>query len=143
MIQILAYIDSNYRVSFGPEVEEHGLRLCPCDMNCSNFKRDSWGRIVALDFGESCFLPLSFFSFALFMGDNFTQLIARQLKHPESAQLDAMLEASYAMVPFGTDKIGEHNSLLSFLFLASRSLTRRLASMYCTGIPRKLKHRVK
>ena len=114
-----------------------------CDMNRSNFMRDSWGRIVALDFGESCFLPLSFFAFALSEGDDFTQLIARRLKHPASTQLDSMLTASYALVPYGTNEIGEHTSLLSFLFLASRSLARRLTSMYCTGIPPELKHRAK
>jgi hypothetical protein len=143
LTQILTYIGSDERVSFAPEVEDHGLRLCPCDMNRSNFMRDSWGRIVALDFGDSCFLPLSFFAFALREGDYFTQLIARKLKHPASTQLNSMLTASYALVPLGTNEIGKHISLLSFLFHASRSRARRLNSMYCTGIPRELKRRAK
>ena len=113
MAQILAHIGSDDRVDFGPEVDDHGLRLCPSDTNRSNFMRDSWGRIVALDFGESCFLPVSFFNFALYEGDNFTRRIARWLKYPASTHLNAMLAASYAMVPYGTDKIGEHISLLS------------------------------
>ena len=111
MTQILTYICSDHRVNFGPEVDDHGLRLCP---NRPNFMRDSWGRILALNFGEICILPVSFFNFALYEGDNFTQLIARRLKYPASTQLNAMLTASYAMVPYGTDKVGEHISLLSF-----------------------------
>jgi hypothetical protein len=99
---------------FGPEVEEHGLRLCPCDMKRTNFMRDSWGRVVALDFGESCFLPVSFFAFALREGDDFTQRIARWFKHTASTQLGSMLSASYALVPYGTNEIGEH-TLFFFL----------------------------
>jgi hypothetical protein len=126
LTQILAYIGKDNRVSFGPEVNDHGLRLCLCDMNRFDLMRDSWGRIAAFGFGESCFLPLSFFAFALREGDNFTQLIVRRLKHRASTQLDSMLMASYAFVPYGTNETGEDTSLLSFLFLASRSLARRL-----------------
>lgn len=110
---ILAYTgwDDVDRVNFGPEVEEHGLRLCPCDMKRTNFMRDSWGRIVALDFGDSCFLPVSFFAFALREGDDFTQRIARWFKLTESTQLDSILTASYALVPYGTNKIGIPRSL--------------------------------
>ena len=85
-------------------------------MNRSNFMKDSGHKIVALDFGASCFLPLSFFVFALREGDDFTQRIARRLKHPKSPQLNALLTASYAMVPYGTDKIGEHIRCSPFFF---------------------------
>jgi hypothetical protein len=134
LTQILEYLGEEMRVSFGPEVDMYGLRLCPSDMNRNNFMKDGLGRIVALDFGDSCFLPLSFFAFALHEGDNFTQLIARLVERPESTQLKAMLRASHGLVPYNTNNIGEHISLLSFLFLASRSLARRLTSMYCTGL---------
>jgi hypothetical protein len=67
---------------------------------------------VALDFGARCFLPLSFFAFALREGDDFIQLIVTKLKCPASTQLTA----SYALVPRGTNEIGEHISLLSFFF---------------------------
>ena len=112
-------------------------------MNRTNFIKDCWGRIVALDFGASCFLPPSFFHFALREGDNFTLRIARLVEHPKSTQLNAMLTASYALVPYGTNEIGERISLFSFLFLASRSLARRLTSMYFTGLPPELKRRAK
>ena len=85
-------------------------------MNRCNFMKDSGRKIVALDFGASCFLPLSFFIFALREGDDFTQRIARRLKHPKSPQLNALLTASYAMVPYGTDKIGEHIPCSLFFF---------------------------
>jgi hypothetical protein len=49
-------------------------------MNRDNFMKDHWGRTVALDYGASCFLPPSFFNFALHEGDDFTQLIARLIK---------------------------------------------------------------
>ncbi|KAI6139569.1 hypothetical protein BKA82DRAFT_4223110 [Pisolithus tinctorius] len=104
--RILAHEGRSERVSFGPEVEAHGLRLCPCDMNQTNFMKDLKGMIVALDFGASCFLPPSFFAFALHEGDYFTQLVARRLKHPASTQLKPMLIASYILVVFGTNKIG-------------------------------------
>jgi hypothetical protein len=55
-----------------------------------------------------CFLPPSFFAFAMAAGkDNFTRLVARYVKYPASANLSAMLEASYYLVPFGTNNIGE------------------------------------
>lgn len=133
---------SNERVSFQSEVEEYGLRLCLSDMNRNNFMKDRWGRIVALDFGDICFLPISFFNFALREGDDFTQLIARKVKHPETTQLNAMLTASYSLVPYGRNDIGERISLLSFLFLASYSLARILTSIYCIALPTELKRKV-
>ena len=133
----------NERVNFQSEVEDYGLRLCPCDMNRNNFIKDCQGKIVAIDFGATCFLPPSFFDFALREGDNFTQLIARLVRHPKSTQLNAMLTVSYSLVPYGTNDIGEHISLLSFLFIASRSLVRRLTSMDCTGVPPELKRRAR
>jgi hypothetical protein len=105
------------RVSFRSEVETYGLRLCLSDMSRNDFMKDRWGRIVALDFGSSCFLPPSFFNFALRQYDDFPQLLARLIKPPKSTQLDEMLTAHYSLIPYGTDKIGEHISLLSCSFL--------------------------
>src|SRR5258706_5703824 len=133
----------NERVNFRPEVEAYGLRLCLCDMNRNNFMKDRWGRIVALDFGDSCLLPISFFNFALREGDEFTQLIARLVKHTETTQLNAMLTASYSLVSYGRNDIGERIPLLSFLFLASYSLARILTSIHCIAVPTELKLKVK
>ena len=118
MRQILRYTERKQRVRFGPEVEAYGLRLCFCDMSSKNFMKDNCGRIVAFNFGLSCFMPPSFFPFAQYVGTDFTRRVARRVKNPESTQLSAILGAFYATVPYGTDKIGEHVSLLSFLFLA-------------------------
>ena len=105
--------------------------------------KDDWGRIVAFDFGASSFLPVCFIKMALREGDRFTQLVAKHVQLPGSSRLNALLTAHYALVPFNTNNIGEQISLLSFIFLASRSLARRLSSMYCTGVPSNLKTRVK
>ena len=45
------------RVNFNDDVRD-GLRLCPCDINRTNFKKVLQGKIVVLDFGTTCFLPL-------------------------------------------------------------------------------------
>lgn len=140
MTQILAKIGSNERVSFRAEVEAY---LCPCDMNRNNFMKDRWGRIVAPDFGSTCFLPISFFNFALVHGDDFTQLIARLVERPETTQLNAMITASFSLVPYGRNDIGERISLLSFLFLALFSHARIPTSINCTGLPAELKRKVK
>jgi hypothetical protein len=111
--QILANMGHSNRVSFEEEVRD-GLRLCPCDIHCTNFMKDLQGKIVALDFGATCFLPPSFFAFAMAARlDRFTWLVAQHIKYPASTNLDSMLAASYYLVPFGTNNIGEQLSLSS------------------------------
>ncbi|KAF9477560.1 hypothetical protein BDN70DRAFT_101049 [Pholiota conissans] len=104
--EILVYMESKLRVDFTPEVEAYGLPLCPCDLNRNDFIKDSRGGIVAIDFGFTCFLPISFFAFALREGDYFTRLVAQHVKHPASTQLNAMLTASYSLVSFNRNDIG-------------------------------------
>ena len=95
------------RVNFNDEVLD-GLRLCPSDINRTNFKKGLQGEIVALDFGTTCFLPPSFFAFAMAEGeDSFTRLVARYVKYPASANLRATLDASYFLVPFDTNNVRE------------------------------------
>ena len=110
-------------------------------MNRNDFMKGGRGRIVAVDFGASCFLPPSFFAFPLYHDDHFTQLIAQRMKHPKSAQLNALLRAFFALVPFNTNDIGEHISLLSFVFLplVPFKFQGYLSSLYCTGVPPNLK----
>ena len=67
----------------------------PLRYDSDNFMKDHWDRIVAHDFGASCFLPPSFFNLARREGDDFTQLIARLIKPPKSTQLNAMLMTHY------------------------------------------------
>ena len=95
------------RVSFNVEVEENGLRLCPSDMDRNNFLKDSGGKIVALDFGATCFLPISFFAFALSEVGDFGQVFVNKIKYPTPTQLTAMIEASYCSAPFNNNKLGK------------------------------------
>ncbi|KAL0578480.1 hypothetical protein V5O48_003529 [Marasmius crinis-equi] len=108
---ILAYVDHSERVDFSGEIRD-GLRLCPCDINQTNFLKDRQGRIVAIDFGATNFLPPSFFALAMAMAlDDFTFQVSKHVKFPTSTNLNALLRASYALVPFGTNNIGVPRSL--------------------------------
>jgi hypothetical protein len=98
--QILAYEGVSQLVSFNDEILD-GLPLCPCDINRTNFKKGLQGEVVALDFDATCFLPPSFAFAMAAEEDSFTRLVARYVKYPASANLKAMQEASYYLVPFG------------------------------------------
>lgn len=63
--QILRHMRYKERVDFAPELAAHGLRLCLSDLTADNFLKAADGTIVALDFGEACFLPVSFFRLIL------------------------------------------------------------------------------
>ncbi|KAK0220029.1 hypothetical protein IW262DRAFT_1482630 [Armillaria fumosa] len=85
-----------------------GLRLCPCDITPANFKKCEDGTVVALDFRATCFLPPCFFAVAVRMlVDNFSQKVVRRVRgYPQSSDVNAILSASYFMVPFGNNNIG-------------------------------------
>ncbi|KII86224.1 hypothetical protein PLICRDRAFT_281530 [Plicaturopsis crispa FD-325 SS-3] len=68
--------------------------------------KDSGGRIVADDFQHRCFLPVSCMAFVLHEHYVFTLFVAKHVKLPESSQLDALVTASFACVPFGMNMIG-------------------------------------
>jgi len=76
-----------------------GLVLCLSDPSDSNFMIDGKGKLWAIDFGRSCFLPPSFMSYSLTMSsDVFVQSVARRVKYPPSANLSAMSVASGRLV---------------------------------------------
>jgi hypothetical protein len=88
-----------------------GLRLCPCDINPGNFKKCPDGTVVALDFCATCFLPPSFFAVAIrkarsTWGD-FAEKLAELVNYPQSNDVEAMVAASYHLVPYGTNRIGQ------------------------------------
>lgn len=89
------------------------------------------GKIVALDFGATCFLPVSFFELALCNPDPFTRLLRPLISHPESTQLDALWLASRSLVQYGRNNIGEHISSLSLCF--SRRLKSAQVSRTSSG----------
>lgn len=84
--------------------------------------------IVAVDFGGYSFLPGSFFTFALEDGgpSKLKRQLATVLNNPKSSIADALVSASCALVPYSSNIVGEQIPLLSFRFLASRTLTRIL-----------------
>ncbi|KAL7277048.1 hypothetical protein ACG7TL_008893 [Trametes sanguinea] len=93
-------------VDFGPEVEQFGLRLCLSDMNCANFMKDAQGNIVVIDFGATCFLPISFVELALQHFDPFTRLIRQRIVPFEPTQADMLGKASSVLARYQTNRIG-------------------------------------
>ena len=84
-----------------------GLCLCPCDINPGNFKKRPDGKVVALDFRATCFLPPSFFAVAMKKAEDiFTQKVAQRVDYPKSDDVAALVSASYYLVPYGRNDIG-------------------------------------
>jgi len=85
-----------------------GLYLCPCDLTCHNFKKCEDGTVVALDFHATCFLPPVFFAVAVAKLDgNFSLRVARHVHYPLSSDVNAIVAASYYLVPYGKNDIGQ------------------------------------
>ncbi|KAG8960644.1 hypothetical protein FRC05_006702, partial [Tulasnella sp. 425] len=102
---ILGVMEDTRRVSFVAEAH-HGLYLCPCEIHPGNFKKVRDGKVVALDFGATCFLPRSFFVFTMARRVNsFAFKVAQRLTYPPSGNVSAMMAASYYLVPHGTNNI--------------------------------------
>ena len=95
------------------EVKVHGMPLCPSNLDPANFlKVDGKSWIVALDFTYTCFLPPSFFAYALTEGKYVAWLNKKRISYPKSTQLMPMGMAAGALIVFGTNKIGESNLFL-------------------------------
>jgi hypothetical protein len=103
------------RISFLIEAWD-GLFLSPCDIHPGNFKKCADDKIVALDFRASCFLPPSFFAVAMRKADDlFTWKVALHVEYPKSDNVAAMVAASYFLVPFGRNDIGQLDTFLFYL----------------------------
>lgn len=72
---------------------------------------------MAVDFGGYSFLPPSFFAMAVWYGAISSDFSALLQYPPCVDNTKALLTASWAMVPFNTNNIGEQISLLSLLFI--------------------------
>jgi len=84
--------------------------LCPCDINPVNFKKLPDGKVVALNFVSRASCPL-LFAVAMAMAlDDFTRKVARPSKYPISGDVEAMTSASYSLVPYGKNDIGQPGS---------------------------------
>lgn len=78
--------------------------------------KDRDGEIVAVDFAGYSFLPPSFFNFVLIQEfASFAHEIRLILKHPSSPNDRALVIASCALVPFGTNNMGVPRRLRSRL----------------------------
>ncbi|KDQ21108.1 hypothetical protein BOTBODRAFT_51104 [Botryobasidium botryosum FD-172 SS1] len=103
---ILKFKGDTRRINLVADARD-GLRLCPCDINPTNFKKDRDGKAVALDFGATCFLPPSFFAVAMEKAvDPFAWKVAKHIRYPRTSDVAAMVSASYHLVHFGRDDIG-------------------------------------
>ena len=93
-----------------------GLFLCPCDIHPGNFKKLPDGSVVALDFHLSCFLPPCFFPFAMKRETKFfARLVAHHVSYPDSDNVEAMLSASYFLVPCQKNETGGSDSFSVYL----------------------------
>ena len=104
--KVLRTFGNSLRVNFQTETVD-GLVLCLSDPNDSNFMIDDDGKLWAIDFGRTCFLPSSFISYSLTMSsDVFVKCIAHQVNYPLSANLRAMSTASGQLVIFNNNALG-------------------------------------
>ncbi|KAK0220033.1 hypothetical protein IW262DRAFT_1272842, partial [Armillaria fumosa] len=104
-------VSTHFPSSFSAEI------LCiDIDITPANFKKCEDGTVVALDFHATCFLPPYFFAVMVRMlVDNFSQQVARHVSYPQSSDVDTILSASYFMVPFRTNNIGQSDSFSFYL----------------------------
>jgi serine/threonine protein kinase len=94
------------KVNFLSEIK-NGLVLCPSDIDPSNFIIDTTGKVFAIDFGRTGYMPTSFVSYSLTTSTKpFTRRIARLVKYPESDNLRAMQVASGLLVISGQNSLG-------------------------------------
>jgi len=104
--EVLRPFGNTLRVNFQLETVDD-LVLCPSDPNDSNFMIDDKGKLWAIDFGRTCFLPPSFVPYSLTTSsDVFVQCVARRVNYPLSANLLAMEIASGQMVVFNNNALG-------------------------------------
>jgi len=92
-----------------------GLVLCPSDPNDSNFMiDDDEGKLWAIDFGRTCFLPPSFVSYSLTSSsDVFVQSVAYRVNYPRSAILQAMRAAPGRLVIFNDNTFGKYLTVIN------------------------------
>jgi len=64
--------------------------------------------VVALDFGATCFLPPVFFAVAVRkLVGNFARKVAQRVLYPVMSDVKVIVAASYFLVPFGRNDIGQ------------------------------------
>jgi hypothetical protein len=97
----------NIKVDFLSEIK-NGLVLCPSDIDPSNFIVDTTGKVFAIDFGRTGYMPTSFVSYSLTTSMKpFTRMIACLVKYPISDNLRAMRVAAGLLVISGKNSLGK------------------------------------
>ncbi|KAF9043821.1 hypothetical protein BDZ89DRAFT_1008777 [Hymenopellis radicata] len=98
------------RVDFADEIAE-GLVLCPSDVDPNNFIINDKGEVIAIDFGHTGFMPVSFVAYSLKYHKDFTRKVAHFVKYPKpaglSAKLFAMETAAGLLTMSGNNALGE------------------------------------
>lgn len=95
-----------FSVDFSSEIAE-GLVLCPNDIYPSNFIIDIDGTVFAIDSGRTGYMPPSYVSYSLESWKPFTQMVARRVNYPKSANLHAMQVAAGLLVITGNNSLGK------------------------------------
>lgn len=72
-------------------------------------------KIVVLDFHSTCFLPESFIDYAMRWPGftkftEFARKVAKYVNYPQSSNFEAMVTASYYLVCYGRNDIGQPDS---------------------------------
>ncbi|KAL4066629.1 hypothetical protein J3A83DRAFT_4374690 [Scleroderma citrinum] len=92
-------------VDFRTETAE-GLVLCFSDLDETNFMVDATGKLWSIDFGRTCFLPLSFVYYSLKRApSHFGRCVAYLVEYPESANFSAMEIAAGQLVITGNNSL--------------------------------------
>lgn len=94
------------RVDYSGEIAQ-GLVLCPSDIDPSNFIVNPEGKVFAIDFGRTGYMPPSYVSYSLEQPKPFTRKVARLVEYPKSANLLAMQVAAGALVLSGNNSLGK------------------------------------
>ncbi|KAF8914771.1 hypothetical protein CPB85DRAFT_1296902 [Mucidula mucida] len=81
-----------FRADFTDEIAE-GLVLCLSDVDPSNFIINDEGEVIAIDFGCTGFMPVSFVAHSLTHWKDFTRKVARFVTYPKPARLSKNLTA--------------------------------------------------
>jgi serine/threonine protein kinase len=93
-------------VDYSGEVAQ-GLVLCPSDIDPSNFIVDPEGKVFAIDFGRTCYMPPSYVSYSLAQPKFSTRKVASLVGYPKSANLYAMQVAAGLLVISGNNSLGK------------------------------------
>ncbi|KAG8800094.1 hypothetical protein FRC17_006963 [Serendipita sp. 399] len=98
------------RVDFSKE-DDGQLRLCLDDIHPGNFRKDKSGRLFAVDFGKTNFLPFAFQDLAYIHGHVLAEQVGERLGHTPSKYRVSLINASGQLQVFNDSNLGLPKSL--------------------------------